>query len=123
MVAAGWGRVINVSGIDAYDPMTHRAHNITCKTGLLGFTRALAREYGAAGITANALVPGIFDTARAKDDYPLWPLPDEVTREMVPFGRFGRPDELAAACVFLASAASSYVNGHALHVNGGRVMA
>lgn len=122
MVAAGWGRIINVSGIDAYEPMTHRAHNITCKTGLLGLTRALAREYGASGITANALVPGIFDTSRAKEDYPMWPLPEEVTREMVPVGRFGRPDELASACVFLASAASSYVNGQALHVNGGRVM-
>jgi 3-oxoacyl-[acyl-carrier protein] reductase len=122
MVAAGWGRIINVSGIDAYDPMTHRAHNITCKTGLLGLTRALAREHAASGITANAIVPGIFDTSRAKEDYPMWPLPEEVTREMVPVGRFGRPDELAAVCVFLASAASSYVNGQAIHVNGGRVM-
>jgi NAD(P)-dependent dehydrogenase (short-subunit alcohol dehydrogenase family) len=123
MVAAGWGRIINISGIDAYEPMTHRAHNIACKAGLLGFTRALAREYGEAGITANALVPGIFDTSRAREDYPMWPLPEEVTREMVPVGRFGRPEELAEACVFLASSASSYVNGQAIHVNGGRVMA
>lgn len=122
MVAAGWGRIINISGIDAYDPMTHRAHNITCKMGLLGFTRALAREYGASGITANAIVPGIFETSRAREDYPMWPLPEEVTREMVPVGRFGQPDELAAVCVFLASSESSYVNGQAFHVNGGRVM-
>jgi len=123
MVAAGWGRVINISGIDAYEPMTHRAHNITCKTGLLGFTRALAREYGTAGVTANAIVPGIFETSRAKEDYPMWPLPEEVIREMVPVGRFGQPEEIAAVCVFLASSASSYVNGQAIHVNGGRVMA
>jgi 3-oxoacyl-[acyl-carrier protein] reductase len=122
MSSAGWGRVINISGIDAYEPMTHRAHNMTCKAGVIGFTRALAKELGAAGITVNAIVPGIFETTRTREDYPMWPLPEEVAREMVPVGRFGRPEELARLCVFLASDASSYINGQAIHCNGGRVM-
>lgn len=122
MVRAGHGRIINVSGIDVYDPMTHRAHNMTCKAGLIGFTRALAKEFGQAGITANTIVPGIFETSRAKEDYPMWPLPQEVIGEMVPVGRFGRPEEIGSLCAFLASDASSYINGQAIHCNGGRVM-
>jgi 3-oxoacyl-[acyl-carrier protein] reductase len=102
MVRAGHGRIINVSGI--------------------GFTRALAKEFGQAGITANTIVPGIFETSRDKEDYPMWPLPQDVIREMVPVGRFGRPEEIGSLCAFLASGASSYINGQAIHCNGGRVM-
>lgn len=122
MVSAGSGRIINVSGIDVYEPMTHRAHNMTCKASIIGLTRALAKEFGPAGITVNTIVPGIFDTTRATEDYPMWPLPPEVIKEMVPVGRFGRPEEVGPLCVFLASDESAYINGQAIHCNGGRIM-
>lgn len=122
MIDAGGGSIVNMAGINVYDPMSERAHTITSKAALIGLTRGLAKEMGPKGIRVNIIVPGIFDTPRSKEDYPMWPLPPEVAREMVPLGRFGQPEEIARLCLFLASDAASYVTGQAIHCNGGRVM-
>jgi NAD(P)-dependent dehydrogenase (short-subunit alcohol dehydrogenase family) len=98
----------------------------TAKTGLLGLVRALAAELGPFGIRANMVVPGSIDTERR---YPEWypelernaPGSPERLRE-IPLGRRGRPEEVADACVFLASDASAFVTGETLRVMGGRFM-
>lgn len=122
MLAARFGRVINVSGLDAYWGSTHRPHVTATKGALVGFTRALAREYAAAGITVNAIVPGVMDTSRNPDWYPNWAerVKERVSR--IPMGRQGDAGEVAGLCAFLASDAASYITGQAIHVNGGAYM-
>ncbi len=122
MLEARWGRIINVSGADAYWGSTHRPHVTATKGALIGFTRALALEYAPAGITVNAIVPGIMDTSRKPEWYPDWEARLKARLATVPMGRQGASDELSGLCVFLASDASSYVTGQAIHVNGGAYM-
>jgi gluconate 5-dehydrogenase len=91
------------------------------KHGLTGMVRALAAEYGPHGITSNAIAPGGFATeanAAILDD----PVVLNHFRTRTPLGRWGRPEEIAGAAVFLASDAASYVNGHVLVVDGGMVI-
>jgi NAD(P)-dependent dehydrogenase (short-subunit alcohol dehydrogenase family) len=82
--------------------------------------KSLAREFAPAGITVNAIAPGAADTPMLRDGV----APDalERFRAMIPMGRFGTPDEIARACVFLCSDWASYVTGHTLDVNGGQLM-
>ena len=91
---------------------------IAAKSGLDGLTRALAAEFGAHGITSNAIAPGFFATetnaAMVAD-----PATDAYYVGRTPMRRWGRPEEIAGAAVFLASDAASYVNGHILTVDGG----
>ena len=85
----------------------------------LGMTKSIAKELGSRGITANCVAPGYVETAMTAD------LPEKVISEqiaMVPAGRMGRPEEIAAAVVFLASDEAGYMSGATLHVNGGMAM-
>ena len=116
-----WGRIIHISGFDGFwGQVTERAHNITCKAGLHGLTKALAREFGPEGITANSVVPGAIDTERDWSQY------SHQARERIegeiPVGRFGRVEEVAAACVFLCADTGGFTSGQAIHVNGGHYM-
>ena len=121
MQARKWGRIIVISGFDGFwAQVTHRAHNITCKAGLHGLAKALAREFGAHGITANTVAPGAIDTVRDWTQYKHQP--KEMIEQQIPLGRFGHVDEVAAACAFLASEGGGFVNGQVLHVNGGHYM-
>lgn len=116
-----WGRIVLVSGFDAFwGHVTHRAHNVAAKAGLHGLAKALAREFGADGITVNTLAPGAIDTVRDWSQYKHQPK-DEIEKQ-IPLGRFGDVDEVAAACLFLASDAGGFVSGQAIHVNGGHYM-
>ena len=116
-----WGRIVHISGFDGFwGQVSERAHNITCKAGLHGLSKALAREFGPDGITANSVVPGAIDTVR---DWSQYTHQDrEQIRSEIPCGRFGKTDEVAAACVFLCAETGAFVSGQAIHVNGGHYM-
>ena len=116
-----WGRLIFISGFDAFwGQVTHRAHSIAAKSGLHGLAKALAREFGPEGITANTVAPGAIDTVRDWSQYKHQPR--EKIEAEIPLGRFGKVDEVAAACAFLASDGGGFVSGQVLHVNGGHYM-
>jgi 3-oxoacyl-[acyl-carrier protein] reductase len=116
-----WGRIIHISGFDGFwGQVTERAHNVTAKAGLHGLSKALAREFGPDGITANSVVPGAIATERDWSQYTHQD--QERIRSEIPCGRFGKTDEVAAACVFLCAETGAFVSGQAIHVNGGHYM-
>lgn len=115
------GRFIAISGFDGFwGHVTHRAPNVAAKAGLHGLAKAIAREFGPDGITANTVAPGAIDTQRDWSQY-VHQAKEKVQAE-IPLQRFGHVDELAAACLFLASDAGAFVSGQVLHVNGGHFM-
>ncbi len=121
MRAGKWGRIVLVSGFDGFwGQVTQRAHNITAKAGLHGLAKALAREFGADGITANTLAPGAIDTVRDWSQYKHQP--KERIEQEIPLGRFGAVGEIAESCAFLCSEGGGFVSGQVLHVNGGHYM-
>lgn len=116
-----WGRIIVMSGADGFwGHVTHRAANLTAKSGMHGLAKAIAREFGVDGITANTVSPGPIDTVRDWSQY-THQQPARITNE-IPLGRYGHVDEIAGACLFLASAAGGFVSGQVVHVNGGHHM-
>jgi len=116
-----WGRIVVISGFDGFwGHVTLRAHNVAAKSGLHGLAKALAREFGADGITANTIAPGAIDTVRDWSQYKHQPR--EKIEAEIPLGRFGDVMELAAACAFLCSDGGGFVSGQVLHVNGGHYM-
>lgn len=119
MLEHGWGRIINISGLDAFWGWGNRAHVTTAKAGLCGLTRALAVEYSGAGITVNTLVPGSFATERRAAWYPEWERMRQHLVSLTPVGRQGDPAELADTCWFLASDGAAYITGQEVHINGG----
>jgi 2-hydroxycyclohexanecarboxyl-CoA dehydrogenase len=118
MLAASWGRVVNVSSSSAQTGSARMVAYAASKGGVIGFTKALAQELAAKGITVNNVPPGFIDTPmmRAAD------LPHSVEQIAAasPMKRPGRPEDMAAAIAFLASDDASYITGHTLSVNGGR---
>ncbi|HYH27858.1 MAG TPA: SDR family oxidoreductase, partial [Actinomycetota bacterium] len=116
MMKARWGRIVNVSSVVALRGNAGQAAYAASKTGLLGLTRTLAREYASRGITVNAICPGYIDTEMTKS------LPDKARAKLVseiPAARIGEPEEVAPAVRFLASEEASYVNGAVLAIDGG----
>ena len=119
MRRSGWGRIINVSGLDALWGFGNRAHVTVSKTGLMGLTRAAAIETAHDGITVNTVVPGSFRTPRDPASYPNW---EQMRRYLVsetPIGRQGEPVELADLCWWLSSTEAGYITGQDIHINGG----
>jgi 3-oxoacyl-[acyl-carrier protein] reductase len=119
MVSKKWGRVINISSQVALTGSAKHAHYATAKAGLLGLTYSAAKEYGAAGVTVNAVLPGRIETKMIADRS-IGRLDEWLSQ--TPLNRLGRPDEVASMIAFLASDASSYITGAAINVNGGLVM-
>jgi len=117
MKERGWGRIVNVSGLDAFWGEPQRAHVVASKGALIALTRALANETASWGVTVNALVPGSIDTARAGGQVTLAESEDFLSR--VPMGRQGSVWDVAEACSYLASPAAGYVTGQTLLVTGG----
>ena len=116
-----FGRIIVISGADGFwGHVTHRAPNVAAKIGMHGLAMAIAREFGAFNITANTVSPGPIDTVRDWSQY-VHRTKEEVIAE-VPLGRYGHVDEIAGACLFLASPAGAFVTGQVIHVNGGTNM-
>lgn len=118
MVAQGQGRIINVGSYVSTIGRERLQAYVASKHGLIGLTKSLAGELGRHGVTCNAIAPGFFETDMAQ------PILGDAERRRtftnaIAMNRWGRPDELAGAAIFLASDASSYVNGLTLHVDGG----
>jgi len=121
MLAAGWGRIINISSSSAQTGATRMVHYASSKGGVIAFTKSLAAEFAAHGITANNVPPGFVDTPMLRASDSLVPGGSiEKTAAASPMKRPGRPEDIAAACAFLASEDAGYITGHTLSVNGGR---
>jgi len=119
MVGKKWGRIINVSSQVALTGSANHAHYATAKAGLLGLTYSAAKEYGASGVTVNAVLPGRIETnmisQRSKGRLDEW-------LAQTPLNRLGSPDEVSGVINFLVSEKASYMTGAAINVNGGLVM-
>jgi gluconate 5-dehydrogenase len=114
----GYGRLIAVTSILGQQAMPGDAVYPVAKQGLTGLMRALAVEYGPFGVTSNAIAPGMFAT-ETNAEMSRRPEMVEFARNRVPLQRWGKPEEIAPAALFLASEAASFVNGHVLTVDGG----
>ena len=118
------GSIIALGGLSGVTGRPNTAAVTTAKTGLLGLVRALAAELGPFGIRANMVMPGYIDTERRYAEwYPEFkqtPPGSPEQLKQIPLGRLGRPEDIADACLFLASDASAYVTGDTLRVMGGR---
>jgi 3-oxoacyl-[acyl-carrier protein] reductase len=116
MLKARWGRVINVTSVSGLSGNAGQANYAAAKAGLVGFTKSIAKEVGSRGITVNAVAPGFIETDMTHE------LGDEARDAVLPaitLGRFGKPEDVAAAVGYLASEAAGYVTGQVLVVDGG----
>lgn len=127
MIAAGWGRIINISSINAKVPAPHGCAYIASKHAIAGLTKATAMEVAAQGITCNAVCPGVtatemndrrveYDAARLGKTF------EQIEAEASPLGRRLLPEEIAPLVAFLASEGAGAINGQLINVCGGRVM-
>ena len=116
MLAKGRGSIVNIGGVTAHVGATRRAHVLAAKAGLVGFTKALAVEYGHAGITVNCVVPGRIGGARSATSGPGGAIPGGG-HPLV--GREGLPEDVAAAVALLCGPGGRYITGQAIHVSGG----
>lgn len=110
------GRIINISSVVGSMGNVGQANYVASKAGLMGLTRALAREFASRAITVNAVAPGFIETEMTAG------LPDQVKQAQhaqIPLGRFGTAREVAAVVAFLASEGAAYITGQVIHVNGG----
>lgn len=121
MVAAGWGRIVNISSSSTHSGTPYMAHYVAAKSAVNGLTKALALEYGPSGITVNAVPPGFIDTPMLRNAAAQGHLGDiEQNIARTPVRRIGKPEDIAAACAFLVSEEAGYITGQILGVNGGR---
>ncbi|GIV98331.1 MAG: beta-ketoacyl-ACP reductase [Herpetosiphonaceae bacterium] len=119
MQSRRYGRIVNVSSLAGLTGNVGQANYAAAKMGLIALTKALAREVATDGITVNAVAPGYIETDML-ESVPAWLRTWAL--DVIPVGRFGRPEEVASAVIFLASPAASYIIGHTLVVDGGWVM-
>ncbi len=113
------GRIINITSVVGVMGNAGQANYVASKAGLIGLTKATAREVASRGITVNAVAPGFIETDMTSS------LPDELRRAIlarIPLGRFGTPEEVAACVCFLSSEEAGYITGQVIHVNGGMWM-
>ena len=119
MLKARRGRIVSIASVVAAMGNAGQTNYAAAKAGIIGFTKALAREVAPRGVTVNAVAPGFIDTDMTRA------LPEAQREQLlaqIPLGRLGRPEEVADAVLFLASPAAAYLTGQTLHVNGGMVM-
>ena len=119
MLAQQWGRVVNITSVIGQMGNFGQANYAASKAGVAAFTKSLAKEVAAKGITVNAIAPGFISTEMVDI------IPEEIRAKLlaqIPMRRFGRPDEVARACVYLCSSDGDYITGSELQINGGLYM-
>ncbi len=119
MTKKRYGRIVNISSVVAFTGNPGQVNYSASKAALVGLTKTIAKEYASRGITCNAIAPGFIQTQMTDA------LPEDVKKEMlrgIPLGRFGTPEDVARAVVFLVSDWASYITGQVIHVNGGMYM-
>jgi NAD(P)-dependent dehydrogenase (short-subunit alcohol dehydrogenase family) len=119
MAERGWGRVINISSVIGEVGNFGQANYAAAKAALIGFTKALAREYARKKVTVNAVAPGFIKTQMTEA---VPPEALDMVIKATPVGRLGEAEEVAAAVAFLASDSAGFITGHVLDVNGGYAM-
>jgi 2-deoxy-D-gluconate 3-dehydrogenase len=118
MAERGTGKIITIASLLSFQGGIRVPAYTASKHAVAGLTRALANEWGPAGVQVNAIAPGYISTDNTTD-LRADPAREAAIRQRIPAGRWGRPEDLVGAAVFLASTASDYVNGHVLAVDGG----
>ena len=119
MMRRRYGRIINITSVSAIIGNPGQANYAAAKAGMIGMTKSLAREVASRGITANCIAPGFITTPMTDG------LGESILNEAkrhIPAGSFGTPDDIAVACLYLASDEASYMTGQTLHINGGMAM-
>jgi 3-oxoacyl-[acyl-carrier protein] reductase len=119
MMKQRYGRIVNISSVSGQAGQAGQTNYSASKAGLIGFTKALAREVASRQITVNAVAPGYIPTSLTND------LPEELKKSILaatPIGRMGKPEEIAVAVAFLASQEAAYITGQVLAVDGGMAM-
>ncbi|MDI6452998.1 3-oxoacyl-[acyl-carrier-protein] reductase [Peloplasma aerotolerans] len=119
LLKSGYGRIINISSVSGVLGNAGQSNYSSAKAGVIGLTKALAREFASRGVTVNAVAPGFIETEMTKK------LSQEISdawSNQIPLKRFGQSEEVAYAVCFLASEEASYITGHTLEVDGGLVM-
>jgi len=119
MLKARAGRIISITSVVGFSGNPGQVNYSAAKAGIAGLTRSLAREIGSRAITVNCVAPGFIDTDMTRA------LPEAQREQLlaqIPLGRLGRPEDVAAAVLFLASPGASYITGATVHVNGGMYM-
>jgi 3-oxoacyl-[acyl-carrier protein] reductase len=119
MMKARNGRIIQIGSVVGTSGNPGQANYAAAKAALVGFTKSLALEVGSRDITVNCVAPGFIDTDMTRA---MTEAQREALLARIPLGRLGTPDDVAAAVVFLATPAASYITGVTLHVNGGMLM-
>jgi 3-oxoacyl-[acyl-carrier protein] reductase len=119
MMKKRWGRIVNITSVVGVTGNAGQANYAAAKAGMIGMTKAIAAEIATRGITVNCIAPGFITTAMTEK---LTAEQRESGAKAIPMGRFGTPEEVASAAVYLASPEAAYVTGQTLHVNGGMAM-
>jgi 3-oxoacyl-[acyl-carrier protein] reductase len=119
MMKQRWGRIVNIGSVVGLTGNAGQANYAAAKSGLIGFTKSVAREYASRNVTVNVVAPGYIETdmTTVLDSA----IKEKLLRE-IPAGRMGSPEEIAGAVSYLCSDAAAYITGHCLHVNGGMFM-
>ena len=122
MIAAGWGRIVNISSSSAQSGQPLMTHYVAAKAGVIGLTKALALELGPKGITVNTIPPGFIDTPmlRRAEAKGFLGAGVEEHAAKTPMRRAGLPEDIAATCAFLVRDEAGYITGQVIGVNGGR---
>lgn len=124
MIAAGWGRIVNISSSSAQTGNARQVHYSSSKGAVIAMTRSLAKEFGPRGVTVNTVPPSFVDTPSLRDAEEEGRLGPGVAEheKATPVRRVGRPEDIASACAFLVRDDASYITGQIIGVNGGRVI-